>query len=85
MTTIKEMDQLFSRQVSWDDMPYAILMNPKNFRILQAECSQSHEPIKLFNFQSIPLYAGIPVVINEDYDMKAVTEQEYREIYKASK
>ena len=82
MTTMKEMNQLLGAQVSRDDMPYAILMNSKNYGMLKAECI---EPLTIVNFQSIPLYAGIPIIINEDYALKAVTEQEYREIYKASK
>lgn len=80
---IKEMiNELQKRIVERKWMPYAILMNAENFRILN---SQPQKESGMINFPNWKAYSGIPVVINEDYPLKAVTEEEYYSIYKASK
>lgn len=61
------------------DPPYAIIMNAKNFRILSAKGSQCL--VWLPNYKSV---YGIPIHIDENYPLKAVTKQEFKDLYKAS-
>ena len=75
-------EELRKHLVLRENVPYAILMNNENYIRLRREC---FNPLTVVNFQKIPLFAGIPIIINENYTVKVVTEQQYLEIYKASK
>ena len=63
------------------DPPYAIIMNAENFRILSEKSHIGSALVWLPNYKSV---YGIPIVIDEEYPIKAVTEAEFHNLYKAS-
>lgn len=85
MTTFKELERLLGNTVARDNLPYAILLDSKNLEILQSECLRQDSENGFINFPNWKAFCGIPIVVNEEYPLKVVTEKEYREIYKASK
>lgn len=74
-------EELRKHIVKLKNTPYAILMNDENFRVLSTECNIGSALVWLPNYKSV---YGIPIIIDEEYPLKAVTEDEFRNIYKAS-
>lgn len=76
-----EMKQLLATMVSRQDMPYVIIMNAENFRILSTQCNIGSALLWLPNYKTV---YGIQIHIDENHPLKAVTKQEFQDLYKTS-
>lgn len=62
-----------------NDEPYAILVNQENFEKLLQETQHTKPDLKS-NEVMVPVLYGVPVILQNVYPYKVVTQNEYRDV-----